>query len=75
MQPIKKLRDGLIVMYIDNKYHTQQIAQSLSFLKRLHNILQVLAQSASQFSWEYIQIKCLRRKNLQPERTAFALRC
>ena len=47
-------------MYIDSKYCPQQIMLLFNFFKRLHNILQVLAQSASQFSLEYLEIKPLR---------------
>lgn len=54
-------------MYIDNKYCTQQRAQLLNFL-RLHNILQVLAQSASKFSLEYLEIKPFGQKEVSQKR-------
>ena len=56
-------------MYIDSKYCPQQIMLLFNFFKRLHNILQVLAQSAFQFSLEYLEIKPLRgEKKISPKR-------
>lgn len=60
-----------LAMCIDNKYCTQKIVSFLNFCKRLHNILQGLAQSASQFSLEYLEIKPLsgggKKKSVQKD--------
>ena len=65
-----------LAMCIDNKYCTQKRVSFLNFCKRLHNILQGLAQAGSQFSLEYLEIKPLSggEKKNQSKRTSFGCR-